>query len=56
MYGPDDLAVMRRLRLAFDPGEIANRGKMLADDSVAALPHLAHGQHPLERAGVIQRE
>jgi glycolate oxidase len=29
MYAPEDLAFMRRLRLAMDPAEIANRGKML---------------------------
>jgi glycolate oxidase len=29
MFGPEDLAVMRRLRSAIDPAELANRGKML---------------------------
>jgi glycolate oxidase len=57
MYGPDDLDAMRRLRHAFDPREIANRGKMLASEAdAAAAPRPLHGQHPLERAGVIQRE
>lgn len=28
MFGPDDIAVMRRLRRTMDPREIANRGKM----------------------------
>jgi glycolate oxidase len=57
MYSADDIGAMRRLRLAFDPREIANRGKMLAEEAASDAPHpLAHGQHPLERAGVIQRE
>jgi glycolate oxidase len=56
MYSASDLDAMRRLRLAFDPLEIANRGKMLAGATAVAPPHLGHGQHPLERAGVIQRE
>jgi glycolate oxidase len=30
MFGPEDLAVMRRLREAMDPRRIANRGKMFA--------------------------
>ena len=59
MYGDDDLEAMRRLRAAFDPLEISNRGKMLlraGEAPSAAAPHGSHGQHPLERAGVIQRE
>ena len=30
MFSEDDLALMRRLRDAVDPGGLANRGKMLA--------------------------
>jgi glycolate dehydrogenase FAD-linked subunit len=57
MYGADDIDAMRRLRQAFDPRRIANPGKMLVDETDSGAPvHLAHGQHPLERAGVIQRE
>jgi glycolate oxidase len=51
MYGEADLDCMRRLRLAMDPGEIANRGKKLAPGGVA----VSHGLHPLERAGIISR-
>ena len=54
MFSPVDLAVMNELRLAIDPQELANRGKMLPD---AAAPALAHqGVHPLERQGIISRE
>ncbi len=52
MYGSDDIAFMRRLRAAIDPGEIANRGKMLGGSE--STPS-GRGLHPLERAGVISR-
>ena len=51
MYAEADLDCMRRLRLAMDPGGIANRGKKL-DSGPGAI---SHGPHPLERAGVISR-
>jgi glycolate oxidase len=57
MYSASDMDAMQRLRLAFDPREISNRGKMLAFEAPgAAAPRPLVGQHPLERAGVIQRE
>jgi glycolate dehydrogenase FAD-linked subunit len=52
MYAEADIECMRRLRLAMDPLELANRGKKLAD---AAGGGMAHGLHPLERAGIISR-
>src|SRR3990170_2726969 len=36
MFGPDDIAVMRRLRRTMDPREIANRGKMFRPHDPAA--------------------
>jgi len=45
---------MRRLRAEMDPREVSNRGKMFADGTAPAL--VAHGLHPLERAGVVSRE
>jgi glycolate oxidase len=53
-FGEESIACMRRLRHAIDPGEIANRGKMFADGTAPSL--MAHGAHPLERAGIISRE
>jgi glycolate oxidase len=52
MYTEADLDCMRRLRLAMDPGELANRGKKIA---ASAEGGASHGLHPLERAGVISR-
>ena len=51
MYAEADLDCMRRLRLAMDPREIANRGKKLD----LGRGGVSHGLHPLERAGVISR-
>jgi glycolate oxidase len=36
MFAEEDLELMRRLRHAVDPGELANRGKMLAPTATAA--------------------
>ena len=52
MYSETDIDCMRRLRLAMDPTELANRGKKLSD---AAAGGMSHGLHPLERAGIISR-
>ena len=54
MFGEADLDAMRRIRVAIDPGELANRGKMFPDAEAPAL--LSHAPHPLEAAGVISRE
>jgi glycolate oxidase len=61
-FNARDLDAMRAVRLAFDPKELSNRGKMLpAASPDMPLGHAgqgapgSHNQHPLERAGVIQR-
>ena len=54
MFSAEEIDFMRRLRRAFDPGEIANPGKMFPGGSAPAL--VQHGMHPLEAAGVISRE
>ena len=54
MFGAEEIEVMRRLRAAFDPLEIANPGKMFPDGTAPALQH--RGPHPLERAGLLSRE
>ncbi|MBO1436005.1 FAD-linked oxidase C-terminal domain-containing protein [Meiothermus sp. CFH 77666] len=53
MFAEADLAAMRRIRLALDPLELANRGKMFPGEAPALQ---FHGAHPLEKAGVISRE
>lgn len=54
MFGEDDLAAMKRLRHAFDPKELSNRGKMFPGADAPALA--MRGLHPLEKEGRIQRE
>jgi glycolate oxidase len=54
MFSAADIAVMHRVRHAFDPHEIANPGKMFPDAEAPALRQ--HGLHPLEKAGVAFRE
>ncbi|WP_337868097.1 FAD-linked oxidase C-terminal domain-containing protein [Meiothermus sp.] len=54
MFSETDLTAMRRIRLALDPLELSNRGKMFPGGEAPALRQT--GPHPLERAGVISRE
>ncbi len=54
MFSAAEIDFMRRLRRAFDPGEIANPGKMFPGGNAPAL--VQHGMHPLEKAGIISRE
>ena len=54
MFSEMELDIMRQLRRAIDPKEIANRGKMFPGGEAPALKQ--HGMHPLERQGVISRE
>jgi glycolate oxidase len=54
MFSEYDIAVMKRVRAAFDPKEMANPGKMFPGSEAPALTQ--HGLHPLEKAGVISRE
>jgi glycolate oxidase len=54
MFASGDIACQQRVRRAFDPDEIANRGKMFPEGEAAALRR--SGLHPLETAGVLSRE
>jgi len=54
MFGVDEMDLMRRLRSVFDPGLIANPGKMFPSGNAPALHQ--RGLHPLEKAGVASRE
>ena len=54
MFSDYDIEVMKRVRAAFDPKEVANPGKMFPGAEAPALSQ--HGLHPLEKAGVISRE
>ena len=54
MFDAPTMAMMERLRQAYDPRLIANPGKMFPGTEAPALKQ--HGLHPLEEAGVISRE
>lgn len=54
MFTELELDIMKQIRLAIDPKEIANRGKMFPDGEAPALKQ--HGMHPLEKEGIISRE
>lgn len=54
MFGELDVDVMHHLRLAIDPKELSNRGKMFPGGDAPVMK--LRGLHPLEKAGVISRE
>ncbi len=55
MFGEEDLAVMGRLRSSFDPGGLANPGKVLPTPRLCGESPGRYRPHPLETAGVIER-
>ncbi len=54
MFSETDIDAMRRIRLAIDPGELSNPGKMFPGPEAPSLAMT--GLHPLEKAGVLSRE
>lgn len=54
MFSELELEIMQAIRLAIDPKEIANRGKMFPSGEAPALKQ--HGMHPLEKQRIISRE
>jgi glycolate oxidase len=55
MFGEADLAAMAGLRTAFDPGGLANPGKVLPTPRLCGERPGPYRPHPLEEAGVIER-
>ena len=55
MFGEDDLAVMDRVRSAFDPDRLCNPGKLLPTPRLCGERPGKYRPHPLEEAGVIER-
>jgi len=55
MFTPDDLAVMARVRAAFDPHGLCNPGKVLPTPRLCGERPGRYRPHPLEEAGVIER-
>jgi glycolate oxidase len=55
MFGETDLAVMQRLRSAFDPHGLANPGKVFPTPRLCGEVPGPYRAHPLELAGVAER-
>ena len=55
LFGADDLAVMARLRRAFDPDELCNPGKVLPTPRLCGEVPGPYRAHPLEKAGLAER-
>ena len=55
MFSEDDLAVMARLRAAFDPDGICNPGKIFPTPRLCGERPGPYRVHPLEAAGLIER-
>ncbi len=55
MFSEDDLAVMKRLRAAFDPAGICNPGKIFPTPRLCGERPGPYRVHPLEAAGLIER-
>jgi glycolate oxidase len=55
MFTEDDLAVMQRLRTAFDPQGLCNPGKVLPTPRLCGERPGKYKAHPLEAAGTIER-
>ncbi|HWM58637.1 MAG TPA: FAD-linked oxidase C-terminal domain-containing protein, partial [Pseudonocardia sp.] len=55
MFSEDDLAVMHRVRLAFDPDGLCNPGKVLPTPRLCGERPGKYRPHALEEAGVIER-
>jgi glycolate dehydrogenase FAD-linked subunit len=55
MFGEDDLAVMLRVRDAFDPAGLSNPGKLFPTPRLCGEVPGPYRAHPLERAGLAER-
>ena len=55
MFAEPDLDAFQRLRCAFDPAQLANRGKVMPTPRLCGEVPGPYRQHPLERAGVAER-
>jgi glycolate oxidase len=55
MFTEDDLAVMQRLRTAFDPDGLCNPGKVLPTPRLCGERPGKYKPHPLEASGAIER-
>jgi glycolate oxidase len=55
MFSADDLAVMQRVRAAFDPRGLCNPGKIFPTPRLCGEVPGPYRQHPIEAAGLGER-
>ena len=55
MFTPDDLALMQRVRAAFDPQRLCNPGKIFPAPRLCGEVPGPYRQHPVEEAGLAER-
>jgi glycolate oxidase len=55
MFGESDLAAFQKLRCAFDPGQLANPGKVMPTPRLCGEVPGPYRRHPLEEAGLAER-
>jgi glycolate oxidase len=55
MFAEPDLAAFQKLRCAFDPGGLANPGKVMPTPRLCGEVPGPYRQHPLEAAGLAER-
>jgi glycolate oxidase len=55
MFAEDDLAAFQKLRCAFDPGGLANPGKVMPTPRLCGEVPGPYRLHPLEAAGLAER-
>jgi glycolate oxidase len=55
MFTDDDLAVMKRVRFAFDPHSLCNPGKVFPTPRLCGEVPGPYRAHPVEKAGVAER-
>jgi glycolate oxidase len=55
MFGEEDLQAFQKLRCAFDPGGLANPGKVMPTPRLCGEVPGPYREHPLEKAGLAER-
>ena len=55
MFTPDDLALMQRVRAAFDPEDLCNPGKIFPAPRLCGEVPGPYRRHPAEEAGLAER-
>lgn len=55
MFAEPDLDAFQRLRCSFDPQQLANPGKVMPTPRLCGEVPGPYRQHPLERAGIVER-